>query len=830
MKEKRIFIFFIAIAWGILLVPHKAMAVTIPTSGYCGTSDNEEGVMWQYEDGVLTITGEGKMGDYSYMQGYKVPWYPYIDDITKIVVGEGITYIGDSMFYRHHYVREVELPESLQIIGRNAFMSCMRLTSIQFPVHLQRIERDAFSDCPLRRINIPGTVEELEDDSFYAIFDDAYYGAVWLEGVLDESEWYSVVQINEGTKRLTGSVFRSPSTREYRIRTIYFPESVEEVDVACLPWNLINAIYGKNDYMKQTAQKNYAVYVDATQTYDIANVYCKTNLNQNLQSEPKVTLAYAFGEDEVLLNEGIDYSISYEEDGAEGRMMITGMGCYQGTKTIPYVVHRDIASCQVELEKTEYWRTGEPIEPGITVTDQDVVLECGKDYEVRYTNNTEQGTATVSVTGIGRYIGEQKHKYEIQTKDLYELGCTLSQYTYYYDGQSHIPEVMIRDGEQILVRGRDYDYSIVENTVQPGIIYVNLYSVGHGKYTSDTPFVVSYEIKKGVIDDATEVSLSQSRYIWDGFPKNPEVSVCCNGVTLQPGRDYMAEGRDNWNVGQAYVVVTGIGNYEGQIEIPFEIIQNEMKRKCDITALTIQPIPDLTYCNRAMEPDLVIMHGEKKLEKDKDYTVTYSDNIDAGTATATVQGIGNYTGVCLVTFVIKPYDVSGLSSMLKGKDGKIYTAEYSGKAICPTTAFRLAAQYNGEIIYLYPRETQDYTCEYQKNKKVGIASIEYTFKGNYTGMVVKNFQIIPKAPKLEVTKKTSGNRVIRWKKIKNCDYYEVYRKTSQKGSFKKIAKVKKCYYEDKKAQPDKEYSYKIIACKKQKNKVYRSVSSRKVKK
>ena len=107
----------------------------------------------------------------------------------------------------------------------------------------------------------------------------------------------------------------------------------------------------------------------------IKEVYCKTNLNQNLQSEPKVTLAYAFGEDEVLLNEGIDYSISYEEDGAEGRMIITGMGCYQGTKTIPYVVYRDIASCQVELENTEYRYTEEAIEPEVTVTDQGTVLE-----------------------------------------------------------------------------------------------------------------------------------------------------------------------------------------------------------------------------------------------------------------------------------------------------------------------------------------------------------------------------------------------------------------------------------------------------------------------
>ena len=765
MTEKRIYIFFIAIALGILLVPHKALAVTIPTSGYCGTSDNEEGVMWRYEDGVLTISGNGQMKGYPYYDGYNTPWYPYKDMIRKVVVKKGVTSIGHSAFYHMRYLREVELPEGLERIEGWAFAWCVRLTEITFPSSLVNMQDSAFSESGLARVYIPGSVEMIP----YRAMAGLMYACDQLEGILEEEDQYSVVVLEEGIRRLDVNAFDGN-----HIRTIYLPNSLEQVEVSSISWDRVNALYGKNDYMKQTAQKNYAVYVDATQTYDIANVYCKTNLNQNLQSEPKVTLAYAFGEDEVLLNEGIDYSISYEEDGAEGRMMITGMGCYQGTKTIPYVVYRDLASCQVELENTEYRYTEEAIEPEVTVTDQGTVLERGKDYEVCYTNNIDQGIATVSVKGIGGYLGESKQTFRICARDLRESDCTLSQYIYVYDGQQHFPEVVIRDGEK----------------------------------------------------------------------------------TLTQGSCYTVEYYNNQNVGWAYVAVTGIGNYVGEVKIAFEIIQKETgseERKdslnqfeeakasleeknadenhCyEIADLIIQPIADLTYCNRAMEPDLVIMHGEKKLEKDKDYTVTYSDNIDAGTATATVQGIGNYTGVCLVTFVIKPYDVSGLSSMLKGKDGKIYTAEYSGKAICPTTAFRLAAQYNGEIIYLYPRETQDYTCEYQKNKKVGIASIEYTFKGNYTGMVVKNFQIIPKAPKLEVTKKTSGNRVIRWKKIKNCDYYEVYRKTSQKGSFKKIAKVKKCYYEDKKAQPDKEYSYKIIACKKQKNKVYRSVSSRKVKK
>ena len=766
MRGKLIYSYCVGIILlGILLVPHKALAVTIPTSGYCGTSDNEEAVMWQYEDGVLTISGNGQMKGYPYYDGYNTPWYPYKDMIRKVVVKKGATSIGHSAFYHMRYLREVELPEGLERIEGWAFAWCVRLTEITFPSSLVNMQDSAFSESGLARVYIPGSVEMIP----YRAMAGLMYACDQLEGILEEEDQYSVVVLEEGIRRLDVNAFDGN-----HIRTIYLPNSLEQVEVSSISWDRVNALYGKNDYMKQMAQKNYAVYVDATQIYDMANVYCKTNLDQNLQSEPKVTLAYAFGEDEVLLNEGIDYSISYEEDGAEGRMIITGMGCYQGTKTIPYVVYRDLASCQVELENTEYRYTEEAIEPEVTVTDQGTVLERGKDYEVCYTNNIDQGIATVSVKGIGGYLGESKQTFRICARDLRESDCTLSQYIYVYDGQQHFPEVVIRDGEK----------------------------------------------------------------------------------TLTQGSCYTVEYYNNQNVGWAYVAVTGSGNYVGEVKIAFEIIQKETgseERKdslnqfeeakasleeknadenhCyEIADLIIQPIADLTYCNRAMEPDLVIMHGEKKLEKDKDYTVTYSDNIDAGTATATVQGIGNYTGVRLVTFVIKPYDVSGLSSMLKGKDGKIYTAEYSGKAICPTTAFRLAAQYNGEIIYLYPRETQDYTCEYQKNKKVGIASIQYTFKGNYTGTVVKDFQIIPKAPKLEVTKKTNGKRVIRWKKIKNCDYYEVYRKTSQKGNFKKIAKVKKCYYEDKKALPDKEYSYKIIACKKQKNKVYRSASSRKVKK
>lgn len=727
-----------------MIISRKSSAVTIPASGYCGQDGNEESVMWNYENGVLTISGEGRMADYPHLQGYRPPWYPYEDEVEKIILGENITYVGDSAFRDFCYIQEVQFPKRLKEIGPDAFSYCMRLTSVEFPKTLEKIGKGAFDSSSLTRINVPGTVEEITDDSFYDILYDTHWGTQYLTGILDEDEQYCIVQLNEGTKAITGRAFESGVSNRYMIRTVYLPTSMEQISISGIRWNMVNAIYGKNDYVKTMAEKNYAVYVDATKKYDITDAICKTDLRGNMQSRPEIQLSYMFGEDEVLLNEGIDYSVSYAEEGSEGTVTITGKGCYVGSKVISYTIYGDITECSVELENNWYYRTGNPVEPKVMVAAGGKNLEYGIDYTLRYEDNVKKGQGKVIVSGMGKYIGNLEKRFEIRTKSISNLNIQLSQTEFYYDGQSHIPEVTIMDGDKKLIEEEDYAVSVIGDTICPGEVKLAIRFTENGIYDDTANYSCIYYIRNATIKSAS-VSLSQTSYVYDGFPKEPEV--------------------------------------------------------------------------------MLYWHG-KKLEANKDYTITYQNNINAGTGKVILKGKNLYMGEYSIPFIIKPYDVSGLSDILKGKDGKIYKAVYSGKNIELLTTFRLSITNDGKKIYLEPEKNKDYTSKYQNNKKVGTASIVYTFKGNYSGEVVKKFQIVPAAPKIKSVKKSGKKRIIKWGRTASCDYYEIYRSTSAKGKYRKIAKAtEKCSYTDKKVKSGKKYYYRIKACKKVKKQIYQSALS-----
>ena len=97
---------------------------------------------------------------------------------------------------------------------------------------------------------------------------------------------------------------------------------------------------------------------------------------------------------------------------------------------------------------------------------------------------------------------------------------------------------------------------------------------------------------------------------------------------------------DNTNAGAATVTVKSKGvNYQGEKTFNYTILPNEM------TADDIADIPEQTYTGSEIKPSLTIRYGKIKLMEGDDYDVTYTDNVKAGTATATVNFKGNYAGV-----------------------------------------------------------------------------------------------------------------------------------------------------------------------------------------
>jgi len=132
-------------------------------SGICGDYAN-----WtlNLDTGVLTVSGAGRMTDYQ-NNGY-APWYDYKDAVRRIVIGEGITSVGDCTFWAFSNVQEVVLPEGLTRIGNHAFTACTNLEKINIPESLTYIGDYAFNSCKrLSTITIPDGATYLGKYAFH---------------------------------------------------------------------------------------------------------------------------------------------------------------------------------------------------------------------------------------------------------------------------------------------------------------------------------------------------------------------------------------------------------------------------------------------------------------------------------------------------------------------------------------------------------------------------------------------------------------------------------------------------------------------------------------
>ena len=103
---KQIYILLIALLMG--------LSAKAESSGTCGPN-----LKWHLtDDGVLTITGKGEMYDYSY-----TPWS--YDDLTRVIIGNGVTTIGKNAFIGRSSLTSVNIPNSVTTIGQAAFTFCI---------------------------------------------------------------------------------------------------------------------------------------------------------------------------------------------------------------------------------------------------------------------------------------------------------------------------------------------------------------------------------------------------------------------------------------------------------------------------------------------------------------------------------------------------------------------------------------------------------------------------------------------------------------------------------------------------------------------------------
>ncbi len=155
-------------------LPVSAEETTAPTTperapGYCG-----DAIMWSYEDGTLTLTGAGEMDDFP--EG--TPWEAHKDDIKKVIISGGITYIGAYSFSDYDHLTEVEFGKDVYEIGERAFFSCDGLTSISLPESFKVFGPSSFMGCTrLKEIHCAGRFPSFRQNCLWDTYCKIYFPA-----------------------------------------------------------------------------------------------------------------------------------------------------------------------------------------------------------------------------------------------------------------------------------------------------------------------------------------------------------------------------------------------------------------------------------------------------------------------------------------------------------------------------------------------------------------------------------------------------------------------------------------------------------------------------
>lgn len=392
----------------------------------------------------------------------------YDNEIYKLELPESLEYIGDSAFADMSYatknkrfssvdlknvkhigyrsfancrsLRSIEL-SNVEYIGDDAFYWCDAMHTVTISGKLRYMGNSIFSVCDvLNIINLPESFPDLEyihprafsgtyiNDEIYANRTDD--GICYFKDVLltfyqvDGYDYGTELTVKDGTILIADDAF---GYTDPGYTSIVIPESVKYIGDISVLYNVKDIYYagdkaGWDAIVKDTAKSESESYYYPERFYAGITVHCAKSSAENLNPD-NVSIAYT--------------SKAY---------------------------------------------TGNPLKPSVTVKNAaGEVLKANTDYKLTYTDNTNAGTATVTVTGINKYEGTVEKTFEITRLGVDSVTAKLSAKKYTYDGEEHTPDVIATDKHgNTLQEGRDFICVYSEdNRANPGVYGVTIELMGN---------------------------------------------------------------------------------------------------------------------------------------------------------------------------------------------------------------------------------------------------------------------------------------------------------------------------------------------------------------
>ncbi len=364
-------------------------------------------------------------------------------------------------------------------------------------------------------------------------------------------------------------------------------------------------------------------------TYNLSKAVVADIINKTYTGNPHtpaVTVTY----NNKVLGKDIDYTVAYRDNVNVGTATVTisGIGFYTGvitkTFTIEKANHKVVAkptlgaksknSLTIILSDEGVIKQYAIVTKGTTVTEEDwkdysgdsVTIEgltASTNYDIyaraKADNNHNVGAASEALEEFtlgadsddenkddentdndenrdDENTGNDENKdEEIIKKDIAYMTATLSATAFDYNGQAIKPVVILKDGYTTLVEDIHYSVTYINN-VNPGTATVVI--VGKGEYVGQLTLTFTIkEVPTAVsIEDVDISEIADQQYT--GKPITPALVLSYAGTVLTLGTDYEVQYKNNVNIGEATVVISGKGEYVGVTEESFDIIIKKNKK------------------------------------------------------------------------------------------------------------------------------------------------------------------------------------------------------------------------------------------------------------
>lgn len=273
--------------------------------------------------------------------------------------------------------------------------------------------------------------------------------------------------------------------------------------------------------------------------------------------------------------------------------------------------------------------------------------------------------------------------------------------------------------------------SFTVNTISNGVASINIYALAVKNDISTA--VKTKTINLNVTSNIENATVNVNDVVYNGKAQTQKLTVMYGDIKLRENSDYTLKYANNTNVGQATVTITGKTNdYQGTKTVYFNILPKNIEN-AGIT------VANVTYNANEQKPNVTVKDKDRNvnLAKNKDYTVTYQNNVNAGTASVIITGINNYTGTAMQSFTISTLDIT------KAKINAIPNQSYVGASVTPIPTITYA---NRQLT-----NGVDFTVTYSNNNFPGTGKATITGIGNFKGSKELTFKIVGDISKATVT-------------------------------------------------------------------------------